>query len=178
MTVLPSNDSTIPVVRHAKLKRLIKSFDAGRVNSVVLIVLALLVGSQGLVFSSMNANRLQFAVTESDLVILETAHSLITHKSNWVHGSSASCTSMKAISLYCLLEQAAKIVDGKMALSEGALMEVQKAIESHFGTVGTGNPIVDFNSREAVEFEDIKLVLAAAVLSMKENLKRSELTLR
>ncbi len=111
-----------------------------------------------------------YRITEDDVLIIQTARSLLGEESQWAHHEETQCNLKAAAwTLFCALQKASYDVLGEFQLRRPALEEVRVVVEQLAGQTFERR-LIDFNNRPATSFEDIQKALDIALERIKARL--------
>lgn len=129
----------------------------------------------GLVFGVPEYEKRDIDVTQNDLEILLKTRELLVSKNSWVKNSIRECSGSSPYSLYCALEFASKIVDGKYIHRRPALQEVRFAIDDRFNERWKVHRLADFNAHQDTSHADVIKVIEIALERVKDKLSGKNL---
>ena len=114
-----------------------------------------------------------YRITEDDLLILQTARSLLGEEDQWAHHEETQCDlGAVAWTLFCALQKASYDVLGEFQLRRPALEEVRVVVEQLAGQTFEKR-LIDFNNRPETSFEDIQKALDIALGRIRARLPAS-----
>ena len=142
---------------------------------IILTLLSLLLVActrteNGLVFGLPGYEKRDIQVTIMDLEILEKAKNLLINTENWSKDELRTCDSNPPYNLYCALEKASIIVDGKYIHRRPALQEVRFTIDDKYKNRWKVHRLADFNKHPITTHNDIINVLNEAIERVKRKL--------
>jgi len=111
-----------------------------------------------------------YRLTEDDVLIIQTARSLLNEEGQWAHHEETQCDlKATAWTLFCALQKASYDVLGEFQLRRPALEEVRVVVEQLAGQTFERR-LIDFNNRSETSFEDIQKALDIALGRIKARL--------
>ena len=126
----------------------------------------------GIVLGLPDYEKRDIRVSHVDLDILTKADALLPNEKEWRKEYASNCLQSKKQDLYCVLEKASVEVMGKYVHRQPALQEVRFVIDDNYRARWNKHRLIDFNSNNKTNFEDIKFVLSEAITSVKRKLAR------
>jgi hypothetical protein len=125
----------------------------------------------GVVFGRPNYEERNVEVSQIDLDILLKADALLKDETVWRKDAVRLCSESSDLNLYCALEKASIEVTGKYMHRQPALQEIRFVIEDNYKNRWSVHRLADFNAHPDTTFNDVKLVIAKAVGTVKSKLR-------
>lgn len=127
----------------------------------------------GFVFGTPAYEQRDISVSTIDLDILIKAKALLSDKLEWSRDVLRECTGHAPFSLYCALETASKIVDGKYIHRRPALQEVRFTIDDQYKSRWKVHRLAEFNNNPETSYEDIVKIMNDTIDRVREKIKNS-----
>lgn len=138
---------------------------------ILLLSLSCTRTDSGLVFGTPDYESREIQVTELDLKILQKTYELLNNEDSWDNRPIRNCNGLTIYTLYCALEKASLVVNGKYIHRQAALQEIRFVIDDKFKSRWSVHRLADFNTHKNTTFKDIKYVIEQAMVVVKQKLK-------